>query len=107
MTNKYGAKKAKEDGYVFDSRAEHAHYRELKLRLLAGEIESLVVHPSYDIKVEGEHICKFIPDFQYTDLLLGKRLTVDVKSGPTKTPVYRIKKKLLRAVWGIDVIEVE
>lgn len=30
----------------------------------------------------------------------------DVKSAPTRTPVFKLKKKLMRAIYGLDVQEV-
>jgi len=31
----------------------------------------------------------------------------DVKSEPTKTPIYRLKKKLLLACYGIQITEIQ
>lgn len=100
---KYGNVKTEVDGIQFDSKREAARYGELKLRLRAGEIDLLQTQPKFVLSVNGEKICTYIADFQYDDLRTDKTVVEDVKG--VKTAVYRMKKKLMRAVWGIDVIE--
>ena len=102
--NKYHAIRETVDGYRFDSMAEARHYRDLKLRQLAGEIRDLQVHPRYPLKVNGHLVCVMVPDFQYREN--GALVVEDVKSKATITAVYRVKAKLLHACHGITVREV-
>ena len=102
--NKYGAIRDQRDGYKFDSRAEARHYDVLKLRLQAGEIARLVVHPKFRIEVNGVHVCDYVSDFAYEEN--GEMIVADVKSKPTKTATYRIKSRLMLATLGITVKEV-
>lgn len=103
--NKFGAIKCEIDGYKFDSLAEGRHYQTLKLRLQAGEISKLAVHPRFPIAVNGVHVCDYIGDFAYQEN--GELVVVDVKSKATREiATYRIKRKLMAAVYGIAVREV-
>tara|TARA_R100000353_G_scaffold155834_1_gene114785 strand:- start:2227 stop:2616 length:390 start_codon:yes stop_codon:yes gene_type:complete len=101
---KYKAKKVKLDGYTFDSQAEAKHYwHTLKPKLERGEITHLEVHPSYEIVIDGEKICKYMADFRY--FTGKKRIVEDVKG--FKTPVYRLKKKLVEATYrGTKILEI-
>jgi len=92
------------DGIKFDSKAEARRYNELKLLERAGEIEHLGLQPKFDLTVNGHLVCRYIADFNYW--LRGTRIVEDVKSKVTRTPQYRIKIKLLRALTGIEVREV-
>jgi hypothetical protein len=109
---KYGNKKVIADGITFDSRKEWSRYTELQLALKSGLIKRLEIHPRFELVVNGIKVCNFVADFSYfevfpSDSLNEVILTVeDVKSRPTMTPVYRLKKKLLRALWGIEVKEI-
>ena len=101
---KYKAKKVKLDGYNFDSQAEAKHYwHTLKPQLERGEISHLEVHPSYTIEIDGVKICKYMADFRYFS---GRsRIVEDVKG--FKTPVYRLKKKLVEAMYpGTKILEI-
>lgn len=100
---KYNAIKTEIDGYVFDSRAESRRYSELLMLEKAGEISNLILQPVFPLIVSGEKIGKYIADFEYTDLN-GKRIVEDVKG--VKTPVYRLKKKLVKAIHKIEIVEV-
>jgi hypothetical protein len=102
---KYLNTKTKLDGYTFDSLKEQRRYLELLMMQKAGEIRDLEVHPKFRLEVEGQKVCTYTADFSYTDLD-GNLIVEDVKSEPTKTPSYRIKKKLMRAVHGIEIREV-
>jgi hypothetical protein len=95
-----------EDGHVFDSHAERDRYRDLKAMWVAGEITDLRVHPRYRLEVEGRLVGNYIGDFEYRDAS-GAFIVEDVKSPVSRTPVYRLKKKLMAALWGIEVLEVE
>lgn len=105
MANKYGAKKIHNDGYTFDSGAEHRRYQQLKLLLAAGEIANLIVHPRYLIfddyrRVDGRQIraVYYQADFEYQDNLIMEIVTEDVKGGAaTQTPLFRLKRKLFEA----------
>lgn len=110
---KYKAKKVELDGYHFDSMAEAKHYWfGIKPRLEAGEIKDLRLQPLFRCEINGKLICKYLADFQYMDTKeigpqgqLGCTVVEDVKG--FKTPVYRIKKKLVEAIHlGTKIIEI-
>ena len=102
--HKYGAKKTEIDGFVFDSKREANYYAELKLRERAGEIVDLELQPKFECRVNGNLICNYIADFRFVYTGSGFQETVDVKG--MKTPVYRLKKKLVEALFNITITEV-
>jgi hypothetical protein len=103
--NKYNAKKTTVDGIVFDSKAESKRYEFLKAMEAAGEISDLETQPRYVFFVNGQRICAYKPDFRYVEE--GETIVEDVKSKATKTRDYSIRKKLLKALYGIEVAEIE
>ncbi len=102
--NKYRAVKTEVDGITFDSKREAAHYGLLKQRLLAGQIAQLRCQPSFDLIVNGMKIATYRADFAYLEVATGRRVVVDVKG--VKTPVYKLKKKLVLALHGVEILEV-
>lgn len=98
---KYNAKKTMLDGYVFDSQMEARRYGALKLLLASGEIKDLSIHLPYPIVVNGKKIGKYIADFVYCEN--GVEVIEDVKG--FRTAVYRFKKKLVEAIYGIEIRE--
>jgi len=104
MANKYNAKKTIVDGITFDSRKESIRYSELKLLEKAGVIDSLDIQPRFDLIVNGTKCGFYRGDFKYNEN--GKEIVEDVKSPFTaKLPVYRLKKKLIKAIYGIEIRE--
>lgn len=102
--NKYGAIKTVVDGIKFDSKVEAARYSSLKLLEKAGEITDLELQPAFPVAVESKKICTYKADFSYIED--GKRIVEDVKSPITaKHPVYRLKKKLVEAIYNIEIKE--
>jgi hypothetical protein len=101
-TNKYGARKTEVDGITFDSAKEAKRYGELKLLERAGEIAELELQPKYDLTVKGQKVCTYKADFRYFEH--GCEVVEDVKG--MRTPVYRLKKKLMKACHGIEIREV-
>jgi hypothetical protein len=53
----------------------------------------------------AERAAYYIADFVYTTCT-GKKVVEDVKSPATRTDVYKIKKKLMRQKYGIEIKEV-
>ena len=103
--NKFGAKKTVLDGITFASRAEAQRYADLKLLERIGEITELELQPAFDLVVNGHKVCRYIADFRYRKAATGEAVVEDVKSAPTRTPEYRIKRKLMLACHGIEVLE--
>lgn len=101
--NKYGAEKTEVDGRVFASKREAERYQELKILEQAGEIKDLICQWRYRLEVNGTLICHYIADFVYVDLRTKKSICEDVKG--VKTPLYKLKKKLMFAVYGISIKE--
>jgi len=112
------------DGIKFDSKKEARRYQELLMQIKAGLIFDLKVKPKFKIMVLGQSLCNYTADFSYeetifpaTGLVDGsfvetKILVVedtkgkDPKTGwDTRTPVYNLKKRLMRIVFGIEVRE--
>lgn len=108
--NKYGNRKAvSPDGKAFDSRHECNRYCELRLMQRAGVISGLECQKRYELipaqRVDGkvvEKACTYIADFVYQRD--GKTVVKDAKG--CKTEVYRIKRKLMLYVHGIQIVEV-
>ena len=101
---KYNNKKVEVDGIKFDSQKEANYYGILKMRKLAGEIKDFEMQKVYRAEIEGKLICKYIADFVV--YYSGGVQVIDVKSEITRTnPVYRLKKKLIEAVYKFTIIE--
>jgi hypothetical protein len=103
--NKYGAVKTTVDNIVFDSKAEAKRYQDLKLLQRAGEISELCADKSklrFPLVVEGQRVGFYVGDFSYVEK--GVRIIEDVKG--FKTPVYQLKKKLMQAIHGISIREI-
>lgn len=101
--SKYHSVKVEMDGFVFASKAEAHRYSELKLMEMACEISYLELQPKYPIIVNGKKIATYIADFRY--LYCGTTPIIEDVKG-VKTPVYRLKKKLVEAIYGITITEV-
>tara|TARA_Y100000310_G_scaffold185589_1_gene185688 strand:+ start:512 stop:823 length:312 start_codon:yes stop_codon:yes gene_type:complete len=100
---KYHATPTTVDGHRFASKREAKRYGELKLMVRTNEIEGLRLQPPYEIKINGMKVCKYIADFTYTDRTTGEAIVEDVKG--VRTPLYNLKRKLMKAVHGIEVLE--
>lgn len=98
------------DGYRFDSKKEAEHYQVLKLREKAGEITGLEIQKRYRIEINGQHICDYIADFVWKEYrhIAGRAHIQDVKGrrAGVQYQLFRIKAKLMKAVYGIEVEEI-
>lgn len=90
------------DGRTFDSRKEAATYRRLKAEQLAGRVGGLRCQVRFPLKVNGVRVAVYVADFVL--VRDGRREVIDAKG--FRTDVYRMKKALMLACWGIDIIEV-
>lgn len=100
--SKYHNKKTEFQGIVYDSKREAIYARELFLKFKAGEIIKIENQVSFPVIVAGKKICTYIADFR-VHYPQGNIEVIDVKG--MKTPVYRIKKKLVEALYSIEIIE--
>jgi hypothetical protein len=111
--SKYAAVPTTIDGVRFSSKKEAARYMELKMLQKAGEIHGLELQPKFPLYVgkvgqrierADKPVCSYIADFRYREGPTGILRIEDVKG--MKTPVYRLKKKMVEAQYGITVREV-
>ncbi len=113
---KYRAVRTVVDGHKFASKKEARRYGELKLLQKAGFICDLKLQPKIKLSANGVDICTYIGDFFYYKRghfkvsenqvggEAGKFIYEDVKG--MRTPIYRLKKKLVLALTGITITEV-
>jgi hypothetical protein len=102
---KFGNKPTEVDGEKFDSKAEAERWRQLLLLLKAGRIRALERQVKYRIEVNGVLICTYKADFVYEALESGAwvRVVEDVKGFANDR--WPMKKKLMRAVHGVEIRE--
>jgi len=94
------------DGITFDSLAEANRWKTLRFAEISGRISRLTRQSKYSIEVNGVYIANYFADFEYLNET-GQLVTEDQKSAHTrKDPVYRLKKKLVEAIYGIQIREV-
>lgn len=107
--SKYYNQKITVDGITFDSRKEYRRYRELCLMERAGEIDTLERQVKFALiptqKKNGkvvERACSYVADFVYNEN--GEQVVEDAKGVRTKE--YKIKRKMMRWLYGIEIKEV-
>lgn len=106
--SKYRAVKTTVDGFTFASKAEAKRYQELKLLLEAKQISFLELQPVFvladSVTIGGRKrpALKYVADFAY--YTPAGRVVEDVKG--MLTPVYRLKRHLMKSQLGIDIVEI-
>jgi hypothetical protein len=104
---KYKNKITEVNGIKFHSKKEANRYLELKILEKATQIKSLELQPKIPLMVNGKKIGNYIGDFRYFDIEKLEFIIEDVKSPITKTPTYRLKKKILETYEPpIEIVEV-
>lgn len=115
--HKYGATRVELDGLRFDSKKEAARYVELKVLLACDLISQLEIQPVYPLIVSELYhqgppsvfhtVGQYFADFRYLDNATGEIVVEDVKSKPTRTAVYRLKKRIVEAQHGVTIREID
>ena len=109
--SKYCNRKTTVDGITFDSKHEAERYIELKYLERCKLIRDLQLQYPFELipsqrdesgKVV-ERPVKYIADFVYYDRI-GNLVVEDAKG--LRTEVYKLKRKLMRAIKGIEIREV-
>lgn len=112
--NKYNATKITIDGHTFDSKKEGARYIQLKILEKAGEISDLKLQPKFYFPINGVNVrhsntksgakgreITYSADFSFIED--GELMIEDTKG--FATDVYKLKKALIEAIHGIEIIE--
>lgn len=109
--SKYGNQKTEVNGVKYDSKKEAKRAEQLELQQRLGIIKNLerqkkyVLQPSFKFAGHTIREIAYVADFVYTEN--GEQIIEDVKSPITrKNPVYKLKKKMMMYVHGIEVKEV-
>lgn len=106
---KYRARRTwvEEIGRWFASQREADAAVALRRREQAGEVANVRYQVAYPLRVNGGLICTYVADFVYDEAVPGRgyseKIVADAKGFPT--PAYRIKKRLMLAVYGIPIVE--
>jgi len=101
---KYGNKKTTVHGITFHSKWESERYLYLKSLEKAERIKDLELQPRYNIMVNDQKICAYIADFKYNKENadgVWEHIVEDAKG--VETPEFKLKKKLMKAVFDIDI----
>jgi hypothetical protein len=99
--NKYRAKAVVRDGVRYDSKKEYDRHGVLKLLERVGEVSEVKHHVVFSLDVFDHHICNYESDFTYYDK--GVYVVEDVKG--MRTEEYKLKKKLMKALYNINIKE--
>ena len=102
--SKFGNIPQRVDGIFFQSKKEARYYKVLKAMQQAGIIRDLETQPKFKLDINGVHICNYFADFKYFDNELDREVVVDVKG--VKTQVYKLKRRLMLAIHGIEIEEI-
>lgn len=100
---KYGNRKTVVDGITFHSKREAERYLVLKAMERDGLIRDLKRQVTVPLVVNGVLVCRFVADFEYYDFAAGCIIHDDAKG--FRTPEYRLKAKLYRALYGVPIRE--
>jgi hypothetical protein len=106
MISKHLNQKVQMDGYTFDSKREANRYMELKMLEKMGQLRELIIHPRFELVVNGVNVCSYVADFEYRPNWQSEsgRIVEDAKGKRTRD--YILKKKLMAAIYNITVEEI-
>jgi hypothetical protein len=90
------------DNITFDSQLEARRYEELKQLQRAGLIGELNHHVLFPLIVMDIEVGNYEADFTYWEN--GSLVVEDAKG--RRTPHYVLKRNLMRALYGISIIEI-
>jgi hypothetical protein len=88
---------------LFDSQKESQRAYELDILCRSGAVARYELQPVFRIEHNGVKVCKYIADFK-VEWADGSTTYEDVKG--VRTPVFILKKKLVKAFYGIEIIEI-
>ena len=86
---------------MFDSKMEFKRFGDLLLLLKAGALTDLRRQVRYKLEHQGIFYGVYIADFVYKQ---GEEIIVEDVKG-FKTQTYKTKKKLMKSIHGIDILE--
>ncbi|HEY8598225.1 MAG TPA: DUF1064 domain-containing protein [Thermomicrobiales bacterium] len=102
--NKYGAVAVIDEVHGrFDSTGEHRRWHELLTLQGQGVITDLRRQVRFPLVVEGVEVSAYIADFCYDEA--GIAVVEDWKSSGTRTALYKLKRKLMKALYDVDIKE--
>lgn len=104
--SKYRAHGSWEGGEFFSSKKELKRWRELQLLQNSGHIRDLKRQVRHKLVVNGVLIATYVSDAEYVWTATGRKEVEDTKSPMTKKLApYRMKKALMKALFGIVILE--
>jgi len=89
----------------FPSAIEAKRFIDLRLAQDAGTIHELKTHYAFPIELHGKKITTYYADFIYRKTN-GDFVVEDVKPKMFRTDLYKLKKKLVEAVYSIKISEI-
>lgn len=101
--SKYKNVRTEYNGVLYDSKKEANYAYRLDLLQSCGEVTKWFRQVRLPLDVNGQKVCTYVVDF-VVHCSDGTIEHVDVKG--YKTDVYKLKKKLVKAVLDIDIKEV-
>lgn len=102
---RYGKKKSFKNSHgTWDSKDEYRRWLYLTDLEKKGTIQALETKIKYSFDLNGVHICNFKPDFRYQ--VNGVTVVEDYK-GNVITRDFKLRAKMLKAFYGIDVVIVQ
>jgi hypothetical protein len=101
--NKYRAQPVVTDEGRFASKKEYADWCALKAQEKLGYIRNLERQVTFDLTINGQKICRYVADAVWFDTTTQQRIVADSKG--ISTPVFKLKKKLMKALLNITVHE--
>ena len=113
--SKYGNVKTGRGDLHFDSKKEAHRFDELAVELAAGTIKDLRLQVEFTLQAAyttptGERVraIRYLADFTYYRETGGnwEYVVEDVKSKPTRTKTYKIKKKMMADRLGLTITEI-
>lgn len=102
---KYNNRRVEIEGEKFDSQREGNRWQQLRLLQRAEVIKDLKRQVPYRLTANGYHLCTYKADFVYLEYGHGEWFEVVEDSKGMITPMYRLKKKLMKALLGIEIRE--
>lgn len=100
---KYNNKKTNVNGILFDSKKEADRYVLLTRRKAIGEVVDIHLQVPFVFALEGKKMFTYKADFVYFDKIANELVIEDVKG--FRTPLYKLKKKLIEQQHKIKITE--